>query len=359
LDGWLVGAPAVNYGRFRLGQLWAALVMREVAGGPIASAKLSQVNTSVVAACDALDGVTDGILNDPRRCTWSATNNICGAPGAPETNCLTEAEATAADLIWDGPRNSKGTKVFPGLPRGASFSFTGGSPPPPTATGQVRWNHQDASFDWQTLTMADYGAEAELGSKTNGDIINTMSTSLRKLRDRGGRILMWHGEADNLITTENSLNYYVRVAADMGRGHGHGHGHDHGQGTPDFDSLQPWFRYFRAPGVGHCGGGNGPQPQGLFDIMVKWVEEGVAPDQILASGGGRTRPLCPFPQTAIYNGSGSTDDAANFHCGGNLQTRAAICQGLIAEYKRETRKAVDTMGRYNLSTCFGHGQHHH
>jgi hypothetical protein len=339
LDGWLVGAPGVNYGRFRLAQIWGQLAMRELVGGPISSAKLNQVNASVVAACDAHDGVVDGLLNDPRQCTWSAANNVCGQPGAPATNCLTPAEAKAVDLIWDGPRNAWGKRIFPGLPRGATFGTLNGAEPFQTATSQIAWNHQDASFDWQTLTMATYAEEAELGSGTNGDIINTMSTALEPVRDNGKKILMWQGEADGSITTENSVNYYTRVAADLGHG------------SPKFESLQSWFRYFRAPGVGHCGGGNGPQPQGLFEALVNWVENGVAPDQVLASGGGRTRPLCPFPQTAIYNGSGSTNEAANFHCGGDLQNEATICGGLVTRYKKESKNAYDTMGRYNPSTC--------
>jgi hypothetical protein len=339
LDGWLVGAPGVNYGRFRLAQIWGQLAMRELVGGPISSAKLNQVNASVVAACDALDGVSDGLLNDPRQCTWSAANNICGQPDAPAATCLTAEEAKAVDLIWDGPRNTHGKKIFPGLPRGATFSTLNGAQPSQTATGQIAWNHENASFDWKTLTMETFAVEAELGSATNGDIINTMNTSLEKVRDGGTKILMWHGEADGSITTENSLNYYTRVAADLGHG------------TPDFESLKSWFRYFRAPGVGHCGGGNGPQPQALFEGMVSWVENGVAPERILASGGGRTRPLCAFPQTAIYSGTGSTDEAASFHCGGNLQNDATICQGMVTQYKREAQNAYHTMGQYNPSTC--------
>jgi hypothetical protein len=337
LDGWLVAAPGVNYGRFRLEQIWPNVVQKDLVGGPISTAKLSQATASAVAACDALDGVTDGLLSDPRRCTWSATNNICGRPGAPATNCLTETEANAIDMIWDGPRNSKGKKVFPAFSRGAAIANT----PRSTATSQIQWNHQDATYDWQNVTIENYAAEAELGSKVNGDLVNVMSPKLDKVRDGGKKILMWHGTADNAIQVDNGLNYYVRVA------------HHFSGGTPDLFALHSWFRYYRAPGVGHCGGGAGPQPVGLFDALVNWVENGVAP-QPLSSGGAvptRTRPLCPFPQEAVYNGSGSTDDAANFHCGGNLQTKEAVCQGLLAKYKEETQGGVDTMGTYNEATC--------
>jgi hypothetical protein len=163
---------------------------------------------------------------------------------------------------------------------------------------------------------------------------------VRKARHK--KILAWHGGADDLIPTENSLNYYIRVASRYGKGK-----------TPDFDALHPWFRYFRAPGVGHCGGGSGPQAQNLFDTMVNWVENGVAPDSILASGGGRTRPLCPFPQTAIYDGVGDPNVASSFSCGGNVQTRRTVCEGLVAKYKHETKPGIESLGRYNHSACKG------
>ncbi len=339
LDGWLVGAPGVNYGRFRMAQIWGQLAMKDLVGGPILMAKLNQATTSAIAACDSDDGVVDSIINDPRTCKFSAAANICGEPTAPATNCLTPEEAAAIDLIWDGPRNAYGLKIFPGLPIGAPFGTLNGTNPSQTATSQIRWNHEDASFDWKTLTMADYADEAESGSNTNGDIINTMDVSLERVREGGKKILMWHGAADGSITTENSMNYYTRVAAHFGHG------------TPDFGALQSWFRYFRAPGVGHCGGGNGPQPLDLFETMVRWVENGVAPDQVLASGGGRTRPLCPFPQTAVYNGAGDPNLASSFHCGGNVQTKDTICFGLITEYKHETEDELQAYGRYNPAAC--------
>ena len=341
LDGWLVGAPAVNYGRFRLAQAWAALVTRDLTGGPISAGKRNAAQAAAVAACDGNDGVVDGIVNDPRTCTFDASENICGMSNAPAApNCLTPDEATAINAIWDGPRNKHGKKIFYGISRDASTGFVGGANPPATATSQIQWNHSDASFNWQALTAHTYDEEAELGSHTTGDIINTMDPKLDGVRNAGNkRILAWHGVADSLIPAENSLDYYIRVAAYFGNG------------TPDFSELHSWFRYFRAPGVGHCGGGNGPQGQNMFDIMVNWVENGVAPDSILASGGGRTRPLCPFPQTAIYDGVGDPNDASSFSCGGNLQTKEAVCYSVLTPYKEETADKTQAYGKYNAAAC--------
>ena len=351
LDGWLVGAPAVNYGRFRLAQAWSALVTTDLTGGAISSGKRNAARTSAIAACDANDSVVDGVVNDPRTCTFDANENICGMPNAPaEPNCLTAQEAQAINLIWDGPRNSHGTRIFYGIARDASTGFVGGANPPATSTSQIQWNHSDASFDWSTLTPDTYAGEAELGSRTNGDIINTMDPDLDRVRKaRHKKILAWHGGADDLIPTENSLNYYIRVASRYGK-----------DNTPDFKALHSWFRYYRAPGVGHCGGGTGPQPDedALFNQLVNWVENGVAPDLVIAtntSGGvvTRSRPLCPFPQTAIYKGSGDPNVASSWKCGGSVQTRRTVCDGLVAKYKHETRAGVENLGRYNRSACKG------
>jgi hypothetical protein len=152
---------------------------------------------------------------------------------------------------------------------------------------------------------------------------------------------MWQGAQDQLIRWRDSIDYYRRAATLMGGG------------EANFRSLQSWFRYYHAPGVQHCGGGVGPSPttllpngnSQLFDDLVKWVEEGVPPSSagpstnggILATGGAgnpaRTRPICPWPTTAIYKGSGSSDVAENFYCGGNLDKNpVALCKMLRTDY---------------------------
>jgi hypothetical protein len=150
------------------------------------------------------------------------------------------------------------------------------------------------------------------------------------------------------------IHYYRQMASRFGQGAGKG---------PAFEGVQKFYRLFRAPGVAHCGGGSGPQPQNLFGALVNWVENGVAPEQILAqntSGGvvTRTRPLCPYPQTAIYNGTGSQDDAANFHCGGDLEAPEVVCADVLTKYKHEVKGPLDVRGSgVNRHTCFGGAQH--
>src|SRR5207249_7077429 len=165
--------------------------------------------------------------------------------------------------------------------------------------------------DWKTVTAETYAQVAQDGSRNIADVTDTFG-NLDTFRNSGGKLLTFVGANDQLIMPQGVMHYYRQMAARYGRRDG------------DFKRVQDFYRLFRAPGVAHCGGGAGPQPQNLFGALVNWVEHGVAPAQIRAqttSGGvvTRTRPLCPYPKTAIYNGSGSTDDAANFHCGGDLE----------------------------------------
>jgi hypothetical protein len=329
--------------------------MKDLVGGPIAAAKLNQATASAVAVCDAADGIVDGVIDEPRTCKFSATANICGAPTAPAANCLTPQEAEAIDRIWDGPRNSKGHKVWFGLDYGTSLPALNGTNPFFLGVTQFHWNMHDRNFDWETVTIDGYPHVAQEGSRNIADVTDTFG-DLDTFKRHGGKLLTFVGTNDQLIMPRGVINYYRQMASRYGK-----------HNEPDFERVQHFFRLFRAPGVAHCGGGAGPQPQNLFGALVNWVENGVAPEQILAqstSGGvvTRTRPLCPYPQTAIYNGSGSTDDAANFHCGGNLEKRRVVCADVLTKYKHEEKGPLDFRGTgVNRFECFhdrhGHGHH--
>lgn len=338
LDGVLANAPAIYWTRFQTAQMWGQIVMKDLVGGPILAAKLNQASASAVAACDAADGVVDGIIDDPRTCKFSAKANVCGTPTAPAANCLTPQEAEAIDKIWDGPRNSKDNKIWFGLDRGTSLPALNGTNPFALGVTQFHWNRHDLNFDWRTVNQEGYPEVAEDGSRNIADVTDTFG-DLDTFRRKGGKLLTFVGGNDQLIMPRGVINYYRQMASHYGDRHG----------EPDFKELQRFYRLFRAPGVGHCGGGAGPQPQNLFDAVVTWVEKGKAPDQILAtttSGGvvTRSRPLCPYPKTAIYNGSGRTDDASNFHCGGNLEKRQVVCADTLVKYKHEANGNLDFRG---------------
>jgi hypothetical protein len=131
------------------------------------------------------------------------------------------------------------------------------------------------------------------------------------------------------------VHYYREMAARYGK-----------RDKPDFERLQKFYRLFRVPGAGHCGVPNG------FDALVDWVENGVAPEQIIQTSGARTRPMCPYPQKAIYKGTGDTDDAANFFCGGDLETREVVCNDVLVKYKHEVKGPLDYTGTgVNRNAC--------
>ncbi|MFL6566239.1 MAG: tannase/feruloyl esterase family alpha/beta hydrolase, partial [Burkholderiales bacterium] len=342
LDGILANAPAIYWTRFQTAQMWGQIVMKDLVGGPIPAAKLNQASASAVAACDAADGVTDGVIDDPRTCTFSARANVCGAPTAPAANCLTSQEADAIDKIWDGPRNARGNKIWFGLDRGTQlggFFSLNGTPPFALGVTQFRWDEHDGNFDWRTVSIGEYGQVAQDGSRNIADVTDTFG-DLEAFRKHGGKLLTLVGANDQLIMPRGVINYYREQASRHGKGN-----------DPDFDDQQKFYRLFRVPGAGHCVVPN------AFPALVNWVENGVAPAQILNQAG--TRPVCPYPQTAIYNGSGATNVATNFHCGGNLETTAVVCADVLTKYKHEANGQLDFRGtgvhRNDCSPRHGHG----
>jgi len=355
LEGIVADAPAMYWTRFQTAQMWGQIAMKQLTGSAIAPAKLAQVQASAVAACDAADGITDGLIEDPRSCHFSARANVCGAATAPATSCLTPAEAAAVDLVWDGPRNKDGEKIWYGLDRGSDFSILDGTPPFALGVTQFHWDEHDLNFDWTTVPMSGYPQVAQDGSRNIADVTDTFGP-LDTFKKHGGKLLTFVGANDQFIYPRGVIKYYRQMAAR--------YGDDDEDGGLDFKGVQRFYRLFRSPGVGHCGiNSTGPIPVDPFGAMVNWVEHGVAPDSLLASGGskapatGRTRPVCPYPQKAIYNGSGSTDVASSFHCGGNLEAPAIVCPDVLTRYKHEVNGGLDYRDTgVSAGACGGHGE---
>jgi hypothetical protein len=304
-DGILAGANAYNWDRFITAELWPQVVMNQELGAPIASAKLNAVTNAAVAACDAQDAIPgDGMIQDPRACTYSAKSFLCPAYGGStsDPNCLNPREVSAVNHIWDGPRDAQGNRVWYGLDRGASLSGgLAGTNPFSIATDHFRyWIHQNASFDWKTVTEASFVTDMLTSIAKFNDVIGT-DDDLNAFHAAGGKMITYHGLADQLIFSRGTFHYYNTVA----------------QGN--YAGTQTFYRFFPYPGNGHCGGGNAPQinAEALFSTLVSWVENGVAPDFVVASQTtpvARTRKICMYPNVLVYNGSGSPDDQASFHC---------------------------------------------
>ena len=405
-DGALIGAPAHNWQEFRLADGWDELARRKVAQQttPITQAQLDAVNSAANAACAATDGVTVNgvpIMNDPRACKWSATHYICGRPGAPGAPlCLNEIQAAGIDQAWDGPRNSHGKRIWGPYDRGINV---GNATVPAGSTPQVmHYNHFDENFDVgnlyldrESLNLAAaagtdvskaiiYENEAVLGSIRTADYIDDNDpANLEAAQRRGMKIIVYHGLQDPLIQFRNDIDFYIRAAAHFthGRPHLPQEDSDVADGSgPDFDELHPWYRLFLVPNGAHC-----PPVPNALPALVDWVEKGVAPDSLVepavsqatapgGAPGGNGTPgsgtgvglppgvgfggptttiplLCPFPQKAIYHG-GPTDDTNSYTCGGDLQTKAVICDGLRMVYKHENQNKLQSYGGdYSEAAC--------
>ena len=309
-DGILSGAPAINWPKLHVEQMWGHVVMSDTKTF-VPQCKFAAVSAAAVAACDEADGVKDGVIENPKGCAFDPRALV--ATTIPNCGEFTPADADVVRKIWQGPRRQDGGFLWYGLQPGADFSVmtaTGGTP----LTGRPNnitmewWRYfltQNPQWDWTVLTPELYEQYFVQSVEEFGAVLGTDNPDLSAFRDHNGRIILWHGWNDQLIYPEGTIDYYERVRKHMG--------------GPEATSK--FARLFLAPGVTHCGGGPGPQPSGVFDAVVSWVEQGKAPDVLNAvrrdqtGAVVRSRPLCQYPLVAKYKGSGSTDDAANFTCG--------------------------------------------
>jgi len=271
----------------------------------IPPSKLPMITAAAVAACDALDGVVDGLIDDPRRCAFDPGVLQCPGPDAP--TCLTAEQVQAVREIYDGPRNPRtGRRIYPGLERGGEFGWPGDR----GELGRDFYKYmvfEDPNWDFHTL---DFDHDIALADARLGPVIDSTNPDISQFKGLGGKLIMYHGWDDPRVNPRNSINYLGEVAAAM-------HHHHHGDDEDSARETGSFLRLFMVPGMGHCGGGPGPNTFDTLTALEQWVERGVAPARIIASGGevlGRTRPLCPFPQVARYIGHGSIDEAENFVC---------------------------------------------
>lgn len=314
-DGVIAGAPGYPRTSLSASFLSAWIVNHDDHGNEILPrSKLALINRTAVATCDALDGVTDGLIADPRACRFDPATLLCKA--ADGADCLTAAQADVVRKIYAGPHNPRtGEPLFPGWDPGSEApggdpqigwtAYIVGQPEPVRLELWKFWLFGDPHFDWHTFDFdRDLVAAAEQLPS-----MNAVSPKLDAFQARGGKLLMYHGWADNVSSPRGSIDYYDSVERTVG----------------DRAETQNFFRLFLMPGMGHCHGGPGPDTFDRIAVLDDWVEHDRPPEQIVAShmtSGkiDRTRPLCPYPQSARYNGTGSTDEAANFTCADQPQT---------------------------------------
>jgi feruloyl esterase len=314
-DGILAGMPANNWTRLMAGDFDATLAVFKGGVNNLPPPALGVLHRGVLAACDGKDGVVDGILEDPRQCAFDPATLACTA-GQDAASCLTPPQIDAARRIYGGLRDPvTGTELYPGLAPGSEPFWPNRDPasPFPIPVSHYKWLvFADPNWDWTTFDFsdpADYAAHQKAEAKF-APILNATDPNLAAFRDRGGKVLQYHGWNDQLITPLNSINYYESVLTHFADGRAR---------AETLQDVQRFHRLFLVPGMAHCGGGTGPNTFDAQRALEQWVEHGQAPDRIIATRAingviDRSRPLCPYPAVAVYRGAGDTNDAANFDC---------------------------------------------
>lgn len=305
-NGMVAGAPANFPTQMWPGELYDAWVTHRDDASFIPNEKLPLITNAALEACDNLDGIKDGVLDDPRSCSFNPAKLKCSGTDGP--NCLTAAQVDSVRKVYEGLKDpSTGKHFWYGYEMSSETLWPGhiNNPFGAPLSYYKYMALQKPDWDWKSLSFADPRdfAVTEEASRRLGPILNSVDPDLTAFKKLGGKLIMYHGWLDQNISPRNSIQYFESVQETMG-------------GEKE---TQDFLRLFMAPGMGHCGGGPGPNTLDALTALEQWVEKGKAPDQIIAthSTGGnvdRSRPLCPYPQVAKYKGTGSTDDAANFVC---------------------------------------------
>jgi hypothetical protein len=325
-NGIIAGAPANFWTHLVAGGIWDSQATLENPASYIPASKLPAIRSAVLAACDAEDGVKDGILNDPTQCHFHPEKLLC--KGADTDACLTAPQVTALRKMYAGPTDSKGRQIFPGHMPGGEVGpdswqtwLTGPGPGKSLAYtfGTQFFSNMmfdNAAWDYRGL---NFDTDIQFADRKFAHILNATDPNLTVFEAHGGKLILYHGWSDSAIAPLNTVNYYKSVVAAMGPG-----------------KTKEFLRLYMVPGMLHCGLGPGPSVFGagpaanadpehsMFSALERWVEHGVAPKEIIAtkyanptnpaSGVEMTRPLCPYPEIAQYKGSGDMHKASSFVC---------------------------------------------
>jgi feruloyl esterase len=318
-NGILAGAPANNWTDLLSMAVVDTQALTATPGSFIPPAKIATIAKAVVAACDAQDGVTDGIVNDPRQCRFDPATIEC--KDAAASDCLTAAQVTALQQIYAGLKDAQGRRIFPGYLPGAEEGGGGWGTwitgPAPVQSAMALFGHgyfsdmvyEKADWDFKSFTLESGMRDAKTKTAAALDAVNPDLSAFRK---RGGKLILYHGWNDPAIPALSTVEYYESVVAKSGQ------------------SADGFVRLYMLPGVQHCAGGPGPDltsgewratdPQHNAGIALEeWVEKGTPPGTLVASKvehgvTSMERPLCAFPQAAKYKGTGDPNKAESFVC---------------------------------------------
>jgi len=302
-NGIVVGGHAAHLTRQIFGQLWLWQATHPNGVAILPAAKLRVIHNAVLNKCDMLDGVKDGLLEDPIRCAFDPKEIECKSGDAP--GCLTTPQVEAAQKIYAGPTNPRTKeKIWSPLYRGSELDwsfFSEAAAPIGIATSALRMILDDPTWDYRTSPV-DFDRHVALADKSAIARVSASNPDISDYVRRGGKLILSGGWNNALVPAGAVLDYYKSVEARIG-----------------IDDTRGAIRLYMVPGMIECNGGPGTDTFDLLAVMRRWVERGEAPNDVPASRVEhgkvvRTRPLCPYPQVATYRGSGSTDDARNFVC---------------------------------------------
>jgi feruloyl esterase len=269
----------------------------------IPRSKYAMIHQAAIGACDAGDGLKDGLIDDPSKCEFDPAVLLC--QGADSPSCLTGPQVAAAQKIYSPATNPRtGQVLFSSLVPGTELGWAVPAPGPdtnPNIWDQYRFVvFKNPAWDWRSF---DFDADIERSEGADNIVMNATDPNLKPFVAHNGKLLIYQGWADTNVPAPNTIKYYRSVTDTLGGS----------------SKTMSNVRLFLAPGMGHCRGGDGPNEFDKVTALEQWVEQGKAPERLIASHRAdgkvnRTRPLCPYPQVAKYKGSGSIDDAANFAC---------------------------------------------
>jgi feruloyl esterase len=322
-DGAIIGAPVFSLTRLNMSQLWVQqeIVELEAEGESLSAAQLDLIKDGSMAACDATDGVSDRIIDDPRQCGFDPKELQCSATDSPP-QCLTETQVDFVQTIYDGPVTKAGEQLYPGRVRGGEGSGGMGgmggwsdlvSSQCSNAMGSGRCDlvsrawFQDPELDvLRDFSIDDPEDVAAADSSYYSGVTRADNPDVTPFVQSGGKAILYHGWADFNVTPLTTVQFYEAMEDTVSR-------------KRDASDFRDHLRLFMAPGMGHCGGGDGPNSytQSALEAIDAWVTEGSAPDRIVATHEQRgiSRPWCPYPQVARLREPGlDSDEAANFQC---------------------------------------------
>lgn len=310
-DGILSGAPVNTFTRLHIGQLWTAHATLKEPGAALTADDFALVNDAVMAACDASDGVEDGILTDPRTCNFDPQALACSEGSSGE--CLAPAQVTALEMIYQGAVNPRtGVEIYPGLEPGGEHAQPGNPGWAMIMNGRTPFfidipvlggmGFENAAWDWRTF---DFDRDVDLIDNKLAHVLNAVDPDLRDFKAQGGKLIIYHGWNDPGVMPQRTIDYYNEIIAFADRA-------TNGNGQA---FTEEYTRLYMMPGVGHCRGGVGPDQADFVSALVDWVENDEAPETIIASNGdgSLTRPLCPHPEVAVYQ-RGDENEAESFTC---------------------------------------------